>query len=220
MLQAGQDHRPALSLGKHEVDDLDDAGTASLALPKNSRHTVRICAGMRCTTQRALVIRPSRTLFCTPAGRRELVGDVLPRPSLNTHAGMSSRSVRSRPCRRPYCQTRSCHLHVVDLAQVVVEARDLQPPALGVTMRQDARLSSAVPQSTAFLPPGVHGDVAADARGLGRGRVHGEHVARALGRGHALRHHAGLAPDRRHQGGPRPAGGPSAPRSSARASRC
>jgi hypothetical protein len=58
-------------------------GTASLALPKNSRHTVRVCAGMRCTTQRALVIRPSQPSFWMP-GRpdRNLSVTSLPRPSL------------------------------------------------------------------------------------------------------------------------------------------
>jgi hypothetical protein len=41
----------------------------------------------------------------------------------------------------------------VDLAQVVVQPLHLSQSASGVTMRQEARLSSAVPQSTAFLPP-------------------------------------------------------------------
>ena len=50
-------------------------------------------------------------------------------------------------------QLEAGQLHVVDLAQVVVQAHDLEPLCPGVTMRQEARLSSAVPHSTAFLPP-------------------------------------------------------------------
>lgn len=41
-------------------------GTQSFGLPKNSRQTVRVCAGMRCTTQRAEVIRPSQPSFWMP----------------------------------------------------------------------------------------------------------------------------------------------------------
>ena len=58
-------------------------GTASRAWPKNSMHTVRTCVGMRCNTQRALVIMPSQPSFCTP-GRpdKNLSVTSLPKPSL------------------------------------------------------------------------------------------------------------------------------------------
>jgi hypothetical protein len=72
-------------------------GTASFALPKNSRHTVRVCEGILCTTQRQLVMRPSQPSFWMP-GRpeRNLSVTSLPRPSLrNDLPGMSRRSVRS-----------------------------------------------------------------------------------------------------------------------------
>ena len=54
VLQAGQDAPPALRCSanmKSLISTIE--GTASLALPKNSRQTVRMCSGMRCTTQRA-----------------------------------------------------------------------------------------------------------------------------------------------------------------------
>jgi hypothetical protein len=71
--------------------------------------------------------------------------------------------------------------------------------ACGVTMRHEARLSSAVPQSTAFFAARVHGHVAADARGLGGRGVDREHVAGALGGvGHALGDDAGFGPDGGH----------------------
>ncbi len=67
-------------------------------------------------------------------------------------------------------------------------------------MRQDTRLSSAVPHSTAFLPPAFMAMLPPMQRGLGRGRVDREDEAGALGGvGHALRHHAGLGPDGGHR---------------------
>ena len=49
-------------------------------------------------------------------------------------------------------------------------------------MRQEARLlSSAVPHSTAFLPPAFIAMLPPMQGGLGRGRVDREHVAAALG---------------------------------------
>ncbi|MOA19980.1 hypothetical protein D3C78_1403960 [compost metagenome] len=68
-----------------------------MALPKNSMHTVRVCWGMRCTTQRALVIRPSQPSFWMP-GRpdRNLSVTSLPRPSLRKLLpGMTRVSLRT-----------------------------------------------------------------------------------------------------------------------------
>jgi hypothetical protein len=66
---------------------------------------------------------------------------------------------------------------LVDLAEVVVEAFDLQP----VAVRRDHLPPGQVVERGApqhgLLAAGVHGDVAADARGAGRGRVDGEHAA-------------------------------------------
>jgi hypothetical protein len=70
--------------------------------------------------------------------------------------GISSRSaffgqrlaVGSKRCTRK--RASAC---VVDLAEVVVEALDFQPVAVRATIFHEARLSSAVPHSTAFLPP-------------------------------------------------------------------
>src|SRR3990167_5044766 len=59
------------------------AGTASATEPKNSRHTVRTWAGMRCSTKVAEVIRPSQPSFWMP-GRpdRNLSVTSLPSPAL------------------------------------------------------------------------------------------------------------------------------------------
>ena len=66
-------------------------------------------------------------------------------------------------------------------------------------MRQLARVIQRRAHSTAFFAACVHGDVAANARGLGAGGVHRKHKARALGRiGHALGDHTGFGPDGAH----------------------
>ncbi len=132
-------------------------GTASLALPKNSRHTVRTCEGMRCTTQRALVIRPSQPSFWMP-GRpaRNLSVTSLPSPSLRKAVpGMSSRSVRCRclPLASKYFSSKRATSTSWILPRLWSSRVTSSHSASGVTMRQEARLSSAVPHSTAFLPP-------------------------------------------------------------------
>ncbi len=132
-------------------------GTASLALPKNSRHTVRVCAGMRCTTQRALVMRPSQPSFWMP-GRpeRNLSVTSLPRPSLRkVRPGMASRSVRIGvfPSASKYCSSKVAVSTSWILPMLWSRRVTSSHCASGVTMRQLTRLSSAVPQSTAFLPP-------------------------------------------------------------------
>ena len=132
-------------------------GTASLALPKNSRHTVRVCSGMRCTIQRALVIKPSVPSFCTP-GRpaRNLSVTSLPRPSLRkVLPGMSRRSVRMGvlPSASKYCNSKLATSASWILPRLCPTRVTSSHSPSGVTMRQLARLSSAVPHSTAILPP-------------------------------------------------------------------
>jgi hypothetical protein len=54
-------------------------------------------------------------------------------------------------------------------------------------MRQDSQVVERGAPQHGLLATGVHRDVAADAGGLGRGRVDGKHISGALGRvGHAL----------------------------------
>ncbi len=75
-------------------------------------------------------------------------------------------------------------------------------------MRQLARLSSAVPHSTAFLPPAFMAMLPPMHEASVAGRVHRKHKACALGRiGHALGHHAGFGPHGGHLLVQDPAGG-------------
>ncbi len=135
------------------------AGTAwSRSVPKNSRQTVRTWSGIRCKMKRAEVMMPSQPSFCTP-GRpdRNLSVTSLPSPSLRKALpGISSSSgppfgvtpsaakrlTRKRTSSASWILPRLCPMRSTS-----------SQSASGVTMRHEARLSSAVPHSTAFLPP-------------------------------------------------------------------
>ncbi len=120
-----------------------------------------MCAGIRCTIQRADVMMPSQPSFCTP-GRppRNLSVTSLPRPLLrNRCPAISSRSRRSSRAwsggLRPSFQTRSKTAVAASwiLPRLCATRVTSSQSPCGSTMRQPARLSSAVPHSTAFLPP-------------------------------------------------------------------
>src|SRR5690606_10379751 len=144
------------------------------------------------------------TAFLLDAGQagQELVGDVLAQAFLAEDAAGDVDLFRADArlaIRLGTAQFLVAPLDVVDLAQVVVQAHDLEPFGVG---RDHAPRGEVVQGGTPehrFFAASVHGDVAAHARGFGRGRVHGEDVAGALGRiGHALRDHTGAGPDGGH----------------------
>ena len=88
----------------------------------------------------------------------------------------------------------------MDLAQVVIEPLDLQPVAVGGHHAPGNQIIERRAPQHRLLAAGVHGDVAADGRGILGGRVHREHVAVALGVfPHPARHHAGAGAQRRHR---------------------
>ena len=164
---------------------------------------MRTCFGMRCTIQRAEVIRPSQPSFWMP-GRpaRNLSVTSLPRPSLrNTAPGMSRRSLRSSflPLASKYFSSKDA----IGASWILPRLWSMRVTsshfASGVTMRHEARLSSAVPQSTAFLPPAFMATLPPMHEASAEVGIDGEDIAGALGRiGDALGHHAGLGPYRRH----------------------
>ena len=123
--------------------------------------------------------------FLLDAGQagEELVGDVLAEPGLAEAAAGDGRGFPARPWRS--CRPRAKRL---DRESAPVSTSWILPrlwsrrltssqSASGVTMRQDARLSSAVPHSTAFLPPAFMATLPPMQRGVGRGRVDREHQA-------------------------------------------
>ncbi len=121
---------------------------------------MRIWRGIRCRIQRALVMMPSQPSFCTP-GRpaRNLSVTSLPSPSLrNLRPSIASVSLRSSFS--PGARLPSNHFssNVATGTSWILprlwsrRVTSSQLPS-GSTMRHQARLSSAVPHSTAFLPP-------------------------------------------------------------------
>jgi hypothetical protein len=92
------------------------------------------------------------------------------------------------------------HRRIVDLAEVGVDARDLEPARIRRHhLPRQQVVEGGAPQD-GFLAAGVHRDVAADARRVGRRRIDREHeTGRFCGLHHAARDHACAAVDRRHQ---------------------
>ncbi len=133
------------------------AGVEACTWPKNSRHTVRMAGGIRWSTNRADVINPSQPSFCTPGSpARNLSVTSLPSPALrNAAPGMASvsrrfRVVPSAPYQASSNVATSASWILPRLWSCLVTSSH---SASGVTIRHETRLSSAVPHSTAFLPP-------------------------------------------------------------------
>jgi len=86
---------------------------------------------------------------------------------------------------------------VVDLAQVVVDAGDVEPVAVRVDHAPRCQVVERRAPQDGLLAARVHRDVPADARGVGRGRVDGEHETGFLRRlRDLLRDDAGARVDR------------------------
>jgi hypothetical protein len=90
--------------------------------------------------------------------REEFIGDVLAETCLAKRFAGNRERLRAAnrlPIVGEPAQLERRLPRIVDLAEIVIDARDLEPLRVGVTIRQDTRLSSAVPHSTAFLPPAL-----------------------------------------------------------------
>ena len=164
-----------------------------------------MAGGIRCRMKRALTTMPSQPSFCTPGKPgEELVGDVLAEAGLaEPAAGNRQRfGARDRCARRRRASVSSnvACAGVVDLAEVVVDARHLEP--LRIRRHHPPRhevVERRAPQHR-LLAAGVDGDVAADARRVGRRRIAREHEAVRVGDIHrALRDDTRAAVDRRRR---------------------
>ena len=118
---------------------------------------MRIDGGIRCSTNRADVMSPSQPSFCTPGSpARNLSVTSLPRPVLRNDApGIASVSLRRSVVPSAAYQASS---NVATAASWILPRLwsvrvTSSHSASGVTIRHETRLSSAVPHSTAFLPP-------------------------------------------------------------------
>jgi hypothetical protein len=204
MLQAGEDGATwAFHLGEHEVLDLDDAGHRVLGVAEELQaHRAHVLGHAVHDPARAGDQAVAAFLLDAGQAGQELVGDVLAQAFLAEHAARDLQplgALQLLAAGVEVAQLEASHVHVVDLAQVVVQAHHLQPGGL----RRDHLPAGQVVERGApehgLLAAGVHGDVAADAAGLGAGGVDGEDVAGTLGGvGHALRDDAGFGVDGGH----------------------
>ena len=201
MLQAGQEGAGALLLGKHEILDFHDAGHRIACIAEEFQAD-------RSRMRRHAVNHPTRTgdqavttlLLHTGQAGQELVGHVLAKSFL---AEGGARDVQPLGLQQLAAtgvkglELKAGELDIMNLAQVVVQPCDFEP--LGVRRHHPPAgqvVQRGAPQYR-LLATRVHRDVAADARGLGRGGIDREHIAGPLGRiGNALGHHPGLGPDR------------------------
>ena len=199
MFQTGQQNAAALLLGEHEVLDFHDGRHRILGIAKELQaHGARVLGHAVHHPARAGDEAIAALFLDTRQARQELVGHVLAQAFL---AEGLARDVQAFGAQRRLAvggeilQLEAGHFGVVDLAQVVVQARHLQPLRLGRHHAPTGQVVQRRAPQHGFLAARVHGDVAANARGLGTGRVHGKHIACALGGiRHALGDHTGFGP--------------------------
>ncbi len=182
MLEAGQLHAGGQPRAARleVVGDLDNArhGIAHLAEEfeaDGARHRRHLVQDPDCRSDDAVA---AFLLHAGQAGEK-LVGDVLAQAGLAegaardgqhlfAHHGSAVAQVLDAKCDR---------LLLVDLAQIVVDPLHLQPRALRVHHPPRSQVVERRPPQHGLFATGIHGDVAADAGGIGRGRVAGEDAA-------------------------------------------
>ena len=200
MLQAGENDAAALLLGKHEVDDIDDAGNRVARIaekfqangPGLRRHAVQNPARAGDQSVAALLLDSGKST-------QKLIGDVLAQPLL---AKAGARYVQSLAAFERLAvglvvvQFEAGCFSVVDLAHVVVNPGHFKPGRLRRHHTPGRQIVQRSTPQDRLLATRVDRDVAANARCVGRGGVDGKHQAGGLGGvGNALGHHARLAPD-------------------------
>ena len=207
VFQAGQDGAALQCLGIQVILDLDDRWNRIARLAKEFqadgagelRHLVQDPAGRRDQAVAAFFLDAGQT-------GQEFVGDVLAESFLAERAaddvellgledladlaalfgGMAPVEAELR------------HRRIVNLAQVVFQARDFEPVAVRVDHSPAGQVVERGTPQDRLLAAGIHGDVAADAGGFGRGRIDREHETGFFGRvGNPLGDHAGARIDRR-----------------------
>ena len=206
VLEAGELHACGMAgaTGLEVVGDLDDGrhGFAHLAEEFQTD---------RARVRRHLVQHPTRShdqavgafLLHARHTAEEFVGDVL------AQAGLAAARARHgddffrqllAPVRIEAAQAELDGFLLVDLAQVVVEALDLEPVAIGRDHFPPCQVVQRRAPQHGLLAAGVHRDVAADTGGACGGGVDREHAASQRGCfGDALGHHARAGANRSHR---------------------
>ena len=207
MLQAGQDGAALAALAVQVALDLDDRRNrvARLAEELHADRAGVLGHAVQHPARRGDQAVAAFLLHAGQAGQ-ELVGDVLAQTFLAEHAagdlqrlGLEQAFAGLAASVEPL-EFEARHVHVVDLAHVVGQARDFEPVAVRIDHAPPGQIVQRGAPQHGLLAARVHGDVAAHAGRLGRGRIHREHEAGGLGGlGHALGHHAGAGVNHRHR---------------------
>ena len=179
-------------------------GVESCDLPEElEAHGAHRAAASGAARTCADVMRPSQPSFCTPGSpAEELVGHVLAEAGLAQRRALESRSVSLRSQRRavgvePASSNARPRASWI-LPRLWSGRVTSSHSASGVTIRHDARLSSAVPHSTAFLPPAFIATLPPMHEASADVGIDGEDKPRRFrGLHHALRDDARAAVDRR-----------------------
>ena len=203
VFKTGQQHARALLLGEHEVLDLDNGGHGILGVAKELHahgarmrgHTVHHPARAGDQAVRAFLLDAGQA-------REEFVGHVLAQAFLAESAARNVQTLgsdRDLAVRLEVLELEAGHCGIVNLAEVVIQARDFQPLSVWRHHAPGHQIVQGRAPEHGLLAARVHGDIAAYAGGLDGGRVHGKHETAALGRiGHSLGHHTGFGVDRGH----------------------
>ena len=204
MFQAGQHDAGALLLGKHEILDFHDAGHRVTCIAEKLQ-AYRSRMGGHAVHHPACAGDQAITTFLLDAGQaaEELVRHVLAKPLFAKGLAGYDQLLSADRCLAIGLEIRQRErrrLHVMDLAHAVAHAGHFQPFSL---RRHHAPAGQVVECGTpqhGLLAACIHGNIAAHAGGLGRGRVYGENKTTPLsGIGHALRHDTGFSPHRGHR---------------------
>ena len=204
MLQAGQHHARALLLGKHEILDIDNAGHGVARMAKKFQADG---AGVL----RLAVHHPARAgdqaiaAFFLDARQaaEKFIGHVLSETFLaESFAGniQALGALQGFAVGTEIFEIEAGYLGIVDFAHVVVDTGHFQPGGVGCDHAPRGQVVQRRAPQHGFFATGIHRDVAAHARGLGRGRIDRKNKTGTLGGfRHPLRHHARLGPDGGHR---------------------
>ena len=138
-------------------------------------------------------------LYTGQAGEK-LVGDILAQAGLAKSAAGHAQDFRfSRRCFAVGLVATDSEFDtflIVDLAQVMVQAFDLHPQAVGRDHAPGHQIVQRRTPDHRLLAAGIHGDIAADGGGVLRGGIDGKGIAVLLGQiGNAAGNHPGAAFD-------------------------
>ena len=185
--------------GKHEVFDFDNAGHSVFGVAKEF-HANRACVvGHAVQNPARAGDQAVATFFLNPWQTcQKFVGDIFAQAFFAENRAWNVESFFANQRGAigfEIFQFKAGHFNIVNLAKIVVQARNLEPLRIGRHHAPAGQIVECSAPQHGLFTTRIHGDVAADAAGLSRSRINGKHPTGALcGIGHALRDHAHFGP--------------------------